>query len=1036
MLINAHPLTSSILLLSGIMVATSLASPAIGVKDLALPDTPKVRVDQIYQNYGKLPMRFEANQGQTGANVKFLSRGIGYGLFLTSREAVLTLRKPSGAPHQKTDVVHMQLNDSNMHMNPTGIDPLPGTSNYLLGQDESKWHTGVSSFSKVRYADVYPGVDLIYYGNQQQLEYDFVVAPNANPKPIQIHFSGATSLRLDQSGNLIIAAESGKIAFHKPVIYQVLNGIRERVPGAFRILADNSAGFTIGKYDRAQPLIIDPTLIYSTYLGGSNSDSIVGIALDSSGNAYLTGSTSSTDYPVTPGVIESTDKDPSSTVFVTKLNSSGSALIYSTYLGGSGSPSGGDSGQAIAVDSAGNAYVTGYTYSSNFPTTTGAYQLTNKAAANSGSTSFVSKINTTGTALVYSTYLGGTMTDSATSIAIDSAGDAYVAGVTFSSDFPVTTGALQSTNKSAASDDGTAFVTKLNPTATSLLYSTYLGGSNDYVAASIVRVAIDSAGEAFLSGAVGSTDFPVTTGAYQTTNKGIAGGGSNLTLSKLNPTATKLIYSTYLGGSGAGYRGDVANSLAIDSAGNAYLAGTTYESNYPVTTGAFQKTNKDFANDLPTGFVTKMNPAGTTLVYSTFLGGSGGSDGDRAIGLAIDAAGDAFITGSTGSTDFPVTSNAYQSTNLASFNNGAVVFLTELNPAGSSELYSTYFGGANSFADAGYGVALSSSGDVYLTGTTGASNFPITKNAYKSTFNSANFTTGFVAEFTVSTAPATAPTGTLLTSSENPAVTGSNLTFTASVVPDTGTAIPTGNVVFNVDQKNVVTLALNSKGFASYTTSTPLALGQHAVLASYAGSTTYSASAGNITQDIVPAAPTILPGSGTYPAAQLVTIAASTSNSTIYYTVDGTTPTTASTKYTVPILVNTNETVRAVAAYTGAPSSNIISAFYTVISAPTSLAVAASSISTPTATLNALINSNGLSGSYFFRYGTSATALTSVTPTTALKGSVLGSRLGFTPMQVNAGIAGLKTKTTYYYQVVVTTTAGTSSGAMLSFTTN
>ena len=625
------------------------------------------------------------------------------------------------------------------------------------------------------------------------------------------------------------------------------------------------------------------------------------------------------------------------------------------------------------MDGSGDTYVAGYAYASNFPTTTGAYQTTNKAAAANGSTGFVTKLNPTGTALLYSTFLGGTLTDDIYSLALDSSGDVYVAGAAFSANFPTTAGVVQTTNKSAADDGFNEFVTKINPAGSALIYSTFLGGSGDYAGPSNIRIAIDSSGDAYVAGTALSTDFPVTTGAYQTTNRAKS-GNSDLTLSKLNPTATKLLYSTYLGGSGSSYGDDTPNGLAVDSSGNAYLTGETWEANYPVTTGAFKTTSAAVAGDLSAGFVTKMNAAGSALVYSTYLGGSGA---DRAFGITVDSSGDAYVTGSANSTDFPVTSNAYQTTNLAAFNSGSVVFLTELNPAGSVLVYSTYFGGDNSFSDTGYGVVLGASGTVYFAGVTGASDFPITSSAYDKVYNSQLSSIGFVSEFTFSTEPPTAPTATLLTSSENPATTGTALTFTASVTPATGTVVPTGNVIFNIDQKNVATVALNSLGYASYTVST-LANGQHAILASYQGSAKYSASGGNIVESITAATPVMLPGSGTYPAAQLVTITDATAGAAIYYTTDGSAPGTSKTalKYTGPFAVSEAETIQAVAELTGAPNGNVATAYYSFITAPTALAVPASAIATPAATLNALVNTYGMSGSYHFVYGTSATAMT------------------------------------------------------------
>ncbi len=995
------------------------------------PGKPAARSPRAVEDFARLPLRFEANQGQTDGRVKFLSQGEGFSLFLTDTEAVLSLRKPDGKDRAKTDVIRMRVGEGNSEVQPQGQALQPGLANYMLGEDPGRWQLGVPGFGRVRYAGVYPGVDLVYYGNQRRLEYDFEVAAGANPGLIRLHFEGAERIALDADKNLQIFGENGGVTFHKPEVYQVIDGKRRGVAGHFRLLKGNSVGFDLGAYDTARPLTIDPTLVYSTYLGGSTMDSINAIAVDSAGNTYLTGTTTSTNFPVTPGVVQSTDSDARSAVFVTKLNSSGSALIYSTFLGGTGGSSGGDFGQALAIDASGDAYVAGYTYSSDFPTTKGAFQTANQGGVNKGSTGFVTKLNPAGTALIYSTYLGGSVTDQIYGLAVDGAGDAYVAGNSYSANFPVTAGVVQTTNKSASTFGFNLFATKLNSTGTGLIYSTFLGGTDNYAGQNAVRIAIDSAGDAFVAGTSLAPDFPVTTGAFQTKNPAKA-GHSDMTLSKLNPTATKLLYSTFLGGSGSNYGDDIPNALAVDSAGNAYLVGTTWETDYPVTKGALKTTSAATASSHSAGFVTKINPAGSALVYSTFLGGSGA---DRAVGLAIDSTGDAFLTGSANSTDFPVTSNAYQSTNLAAFNNGSVVFLSELNPGGSALLYSTYFGGNNSFGDSGNSLALGANGAVYLAGYTSAKDFPITSNAYDPNYSSQFSQLGFVSEFTFSTVLPTLPTGTLLTTTQNPSTVGTSLTFTASVTPTTGTGVPTGNVIFNIDQKNVATVTLNSLGYASYTAST-LTNGQHAILASYLGSTKYSASGGNLVENITAATPIISPGTGIYHAAQLVTISDSTPNAVVYYTTDGTTPTTASTKYAGPLVVSSTTFLQAIAVLGNLANPNIAAAGYRFINAPTALAVASSSVGTVNATLNSLVNTYGASGSYYFLYGTSATALTKSTPVTPLTVSHGGTGITFVPVAVSARITGLTTKTTYYFQVVVTTTAGSSSGSVLSFTTN
>jgi hypothetical protein len=1027
-------------LLAGLALLAMVAGASVPALAKSLPDSAAavkaLSKGQIVRNYGSLPLRFEENGGQADRAVDYLARGSGYSLFLTHRQAVLALHNSKFG--SGTDVLRMELlgaADPAGAGAPQGEQAMPAASNYLIGSDPSQWHTHIVNFARVRYPAVYPGIDLVYYGNQQQLEYDLVVAPGTDPGVIRLHLAGAEGLRLDETGDLLVQMHGGTVAFHKPVLYQEVDGHRHRVSGAYRLLADNSFAFTIGRYNPKLPLVIDPTLAYSTFLGGSNEDMIASMALDSSGAAYLTGTTYSTDFPVTPGVLKATDSDPRAIAFVTKLNSTGTALIYSTFLGGTGGSSGGDNGLSIAVDSSGDAYVSGSTYSTDFPVTSGAYQSKNKAAAVGSSTSFVSKLNATGTALIYSTYLGGSQQDTAQSLALDASGNVYVAGVAYSSDFPVTAGVIQSTNKSAPSDGWNEFIAKLNPTGSALIYSTYLGGSTDYEGGGVVRIAVDSSGNAYVSGNAYSTDFPVTTGAYQPTNKGKAGVDSNLTLSKLNPTATKLLYSTYLGGTGSSYHGDAAYGLAIDSTGDAYLTGPTYELDYPVTSGAYQPTNKTGSNSLPTGYVTKMNPAGSALVFSTYLGGTGSGAGDRISALAVDSSGNVYLTGSTGSIDFPVTSNAYLSSNPAANNNGSVVFLTELNPTGKSLVYSTYFGGTDSFSDSGNALVLGKSGGVFLAGIATGPSFPVTKGAYETTFNSTNFTTGFVAEFNFGTAPTTLPTLSYLTSNGNPAVLGTNISFAVSVVPATGSGVPTGNAVFNIDQKNVATVALDSHGYAAYSTST-LSYGAHAILASYAGSSTYSTSGSGLTETITPNAPVILPASGAYTSAQLVTLADATANTKVYYTTDGTAPTTASTLYTAPILMSTPETIQAIAVLTNAPNSAVVSAQYSFVEAPYALAVPATAVATPSATLHGLISTNGMSGSYYFQYGTSSTALTLSTAKVAINAGPLGGIASFVPTPVSASVTGLKTKTTYYYQVVVATPAGTTSGQVLSFTTN
>jgi Beta-propeller repeat len=787
----------------GLFVATSFTAASAGPASPSQPTLPAQKA-RVVGTYGRLPLSFEDNTGQAEKSVKFLSRGGGYGLYLTGNEAVLTLcqtafgaarpdfrRTPDLLPKSaECDVVRMQLAGASLKTEPAGEDRLAGRVNYFIGSDPSKWRTSIPTYAKVRYSDIYPGIDLVYYGNQRQLEFDFLVAPHADPNAIRLRFSGPNRLRLAANGDLILSTAGGSLTFRKPSIYQAANGRRVQSAGEFVLLAKNTVGLRLGRYDRDRALVIDPALVYSTFLGGSvdpNSSALFGgfpnaIAVDAVGNAYVTGQALSTSFPVTTGAFQTTDPGAATQgypAFVTKLNASGTALIYSTYLGGSAF----DQGNAIAVDAAGDAYVAGATSSTDFPVTPGAFQTSNNGAAHGGNSSFITQLNATGTALVYSTYLGGSAGNTAYAIALDTTGDTYVAGQTSSTDFPVTPGALQVQNNAAGLPKGfefNAFVTKLNPAGAALVYSTYLGGSgepvniiNSCMSAQFLptrlwdgvdAIAVDAEGNAYVTGTAVSTDFPVTTGAYQTQNNGAANYVTNAFVSKLNPTGSALVYSTYLGGSGctcpfnSSYAGDASLGMAVDSAGNAYVAGIAFSSDFPVTQGAFQTSNRftysyDGSNGGPNGFVTKLNPSGTALAYSTYLGGSGGFiyrtpdfwmyGGDQATGLAIDNLGNAYITGSTASADFPVTQNSYQATNNSPADTGYNAFVTELNSLGTAVVYSTYLGGNGSspysgsgtilIGDTASGLALDGSGNVYLTGTAESADFPVTSGVFQTT---------------------------------------------------------------------------------------------------------------------------------------------------------------------------------------------------------------------------------------------------------------------------------------------------------------
>ena len=596
-----------------------------------------------------------------------------------------------------------------------------------------------------------------------------------------------------------------------------------------------------------------------------------GVAVDSVGNAYIAGDTASSSFPVTTGSFQATKKD-TITAFVSKLNPAGTALVYSTYLGGSSNPEFGDGATGIAVDSSGDAYLVGVTGSADFPTTGSAFQTVNNAAATGGGDAFVAELNPAGSALVYSTFLGGSTFDEAYGIAIDNAGNAYVTGSTESADFPVTSGVVQSQNgaptAAGATPTSNAFITKLNPTGSRLIYSTYLGGTGniqDYGSG----IAVDSAGDAYVTGTASSTDFPVTTGAFQKVNNAATNGGNNAFVAKINPTGTALIYSTFLGGAGTANGGDGASGIALDSSNDAYVAGSAFSADFPVTTGAFQTVNNAATGGGPNAFVTKINPAGAALVYSTYLGGSGGENGN---GITIDSVGDAYVTGFTSSSNFPVTNGAFQSVNngLSGASNS---FVSKFNPAGTGLLYSTYLGGSG--GDYGLAIAADGSGNAYVFGYTRSTNFPVTKGAYDTAFTAGPMF--FVSKLAIgSTTTPTIGTTTMLTSSANPQTQGTAVTFTSIVTPMTGAVTPTGNVVFTVDGAAGATAALDSSGTASYTTSS-LAVGRHVILASYGGSETDESSSDSLTQTI-----TAMSGGGggpATPAATTTTVSSSSSTS-------------------------------------------------------------------------------------------------------------------------------------------------------------
>ena len=662
--------------------------------------------------YGKLPLSFERNQGQVDGKVKFLSRGSGYTMFLTATEAVLSLRVQSPkskdrrsaptllgqSPCDKSAVLRMKLVGGNPAPEVTGLEELRGKSNYFIGSDAGKWRTNVATYAKVKYREVYPGIDLVYYGNQRKLEYDWIVSPGADPSVIKFAVEGARSTKVVSNGDLVLATGGRDVRLHKPVIYQETDGVRREIAGAFAPGSNQEIGFTIADYDRAKPLVIDPVLSYSTYLGGNGPDYGNAIAVDGFRNVIVTGATRSSNFPMLHP-LDSSANGSNYEVFVTKFDVVGT-LLYSTYLGGGGH----DWGNGIAVDGLDNAYVTGYTDSTNFPT-----RNARQPAKRGGYDAFVAKISSLGSYLEFSTYHGGSGNDFGNGIAVDLSGRAYITGNTNSLD-------LGDPVPCCWMNYDRAFVTKYVPGGSALVYSRYLG--DDHGDSKGNGIAVDSLGNAYITGETDTANFPLA----NPRQPDIA-GETDAFVTKLEPSGN-LVYSTYLGGSGS----DSGAAIALDRWENAYVTGSTSSSDFP-TAYPFQSALAGSVHEgsiYKDAFVTKFNHSGSALVYSTYLGGTGLELGTA---IAVDSKGNAYVTGETRSRNFP-TANPLQPAGDSSYGD---VFVTTFNRSGSSLVFSTYHGagGINSW-DSGRGIALDDIGNAYVTGFTDSHAFP-TAHAFQPT---------------------------------------------------------------------------------------------------------------------------------------------------------------------------------------------------------------------------------------------------------------------------------------------------------------
>jgi uncharacterized protein (TIGR03437 family) len=626
--------------------------------------------------WGNLPLSFEPNVGQAPAEVRYLARGNSYTLYLAPCEIVI-------ARGDQTPL-RTKLAGANALAYVAGEVPQASFSNYFTGSDPRQWRTSVPNYTKVRYAGVYPGIDLVYYGKDGNLEYDWVVSVGADPSKIRMVFGESDRLRIDSHGDLVIRAGDSEYRHKQPVVYQNMAGKRVSVAGTWT-LRGHEGSFRLGAYDHNRELVIDPPLIYSTYQGGNGLDYAYAVAVDSVGNTYVTGGAGSANFPTTnpeQGTLKGAED-----AFVTKINPSGSAKLYSTYLGGGGP----DEGHGIAVDVQGNAYITGSAGSIDFPT----MNAIQSAPGGSGD-AFLVKLNATGSAIIYSTLLGGNGIDTGSAVTVDAAGSAYIAGSTFSTNLPT-----KNPFQAAIGGQEDAFIAKINATGNAWAYVTYLGGN---AVDQGNAIAVDASGNAYVTGYTASNNFPVQS-AFRGSNAGVV----DAFVTKLNPAGSALVYSTYLGGSALDY----GTAIAVDSSGNAYVTGLVTSDDFPLANPIDATLGSHAVGDV---FVTKFNPSGSSLVYSTYLGG--GSE-DDSYALALDQSNNVWITGRTNSSDFPLT-NPIQSTRVA-FD----MFVTEINAAGSATLFSTFIGGSGS--ESGRGIAVDKLGNIHIAGEGTSTDFPVVR---------------------------------------------------------------------------------------------------------------------------------------------------------------------------------------------------------------------------------------------------------------------------------------------------------------------
>ena len=882
--------------------------------------------------FGQIPLGFEPNRGQTSDKVQWLAHGPEYAIFLSGPDAVLELNqstppKIGETPKITSSAVRMNLLGAKDVVATKGEEALAGKANYFTGKDDSRWQREVPTFGKVRLQGVYPGIDLVYYGKQGRLEYDFVVAPGADASAIRLVFEGAAA-RLAENGDLVLPVDGMKteVRFDKPVVYQMKDGQREPVAGDFLIAKDRHVSFRLGEYDKSRELVIDPTLLFAGVLGTGNQQTIpTSLAVDAAGEIFLTGYTNDLTFPVTTGALQTNCQtysaaaaangfvrcgpSSSSSAFVTKISADGTSLVYSTYLHGGG---GAESGQSIAVDAAGDAYVLGATSSNDFPITDNAYQTLCQPFhqflgfdypeygptvssqcdnfADGGGTEytvngpnlFISKLNPTGTALLYSTFFGGSAGVYPIGIALDKANNIY-----FTSDvnpglsadnlyannqnsgevqFPVTANAYQ--NVGIGLQEPALSV--LSADGQTLMYSTFLGsttaGQNNY--SLLNSFALGQNGVMFVGGWTYASDFPTTAGSIKPTctlNPNTSFNCSNAqgfvaAIDTTKSGAASLVYSTYLGGNdaqGSNIPEQEVEGVAADDANNLYVTGYTNANDFPTTAGVYQTTCNDGAANCSTAFLTKINPTGSAIVWSTYLGGTqSGTAGSGGQSVALDSHGRVYLYGQSndGGGDFP------QVNPLVGYSSGNKIFIATFSPDASQLLFSTRFSGNNtntlSAMPISRGIAVDGTGNVYFAGyTNDGGNFGTTPGTYATPATS-GFNRGFFGKIT----PVLPSTTTVVTVAPVTATVGQSVTFSVTVAgTGTSTLIPAGTVTLTntaVTPAVVLgTVTLDDTGKATFTTTT-LTAGSYTIAAAYSGGANYDVSVSSPLTFIVTAAPT------------------------------------------------------------------------------------------------------------------------------------------------------------------------------------